>query len=1008
MKKALILFAISLSLSSQAQDYFQQEVNYKIDVALNDKENTLSGYEEFEYVNNSTTALDKIYIHVWPNAYKNTKTALAYQLVDMGNTSLQFAEEADKGWIDSLAFKVDDIDAKWDYHPDHIDIVVLHLNSVLKPGEKVVVSTPFKVKIPNGNISRLGHVDESYQITQWYPKPAVFDKNGWHEMPYLTQGEFYSEYGSFDVSITLPKNYVVGATGDLQTESEITFLTERAALTQEKLDNDGFSQSKKIGGTGPVTDFPESDSEMKTIRFTQKDVHDFAWFADKRFEVLKGEVELPHSKRKVTTWAMFVPYHHATWQYAGEYLHDGVYYYSKWNGDYPYNNVTAVDGTISAGGGMEYPNITVIGNAKTKEMLEVVIVHEVGHNWFYGQLGSNERDHAWMDEGLNTLNEIRYIQTKYPKNTRLSDMMMGFADKVHLEHLSHHDMSDITYGLTAGYGVDQPIELHSADYAQVNYGAIVYAKTGLVFTYLKDYLGDEVFDKAMSDYYDTWEFKHPQPEDLKTSLEKSTGKDLTWFFTDIIQTTKHIDYKISSVKKTEKGFKVSVKNVGQIDCPVRVDAFRFGKISESKWVEPGSDGTIEFEGTTLDQFVIDEAKQMPDLNRNNNYWSSKGLFKRTEPFKMEFLFGDNEGDKFNSFWTPILGGNKYDKFMFGVLFHNQTLPKNKFEYTIAPMFSFGRKNLSGFADLNYSWVPAKNFRMITLGLTGKTFGNGLGFPVDSTADPLGTYYVAQPYLEFQIGKPAAKEYYKQRLRLQGAYAIELGNLYTANNVGGYGEYVFNFNKRRNQLIAILRADYYNYNEESGATAISKGQILNGHVTLDYKFTYWPKEKKQIELRVHLGQNLIASGSQNNRYSMSLGGQSGTQDALYEHWMMGRNETTGLYGNQRIENQGGFKTTSSYGTSRSMIFATNLIFQIPYVPFVLYGDFGMFDNAGTIETVYDAGAGVRLGSTFGIYFPIVESQNMIDAYAPGITYWNKIRFTINMNGLKPGKLIQSAL
>jgi len=107
---------------------------------------------------------------------------------------------------------------------------------------------------------------------------------------------------------------------------------------------------------------------------------------------------------------------------------------------------------------MEYPNITVIGNASSKEELEVVIVHEVGHNWFYGILGSNERDHAWMDEGLNTLNEMRYIMTKISKNERLSDMMMGMADRVHLEHLDHHDMSDLTYSLSAVIGIDQPIE----------------------------------------------------------------------------------------------------------------------------------------------------------------------------------------------------------------------------------------------------------------------------------------------------------------------------------------------------------------------------------------------------------------------------------------------------------------------------------------------------------------------------------------------------------------------
>ena len=165
---------------------------------------------------------------------------------------------------------------------------------------------------------------------------------------------------------------------------------------------------------------------------------------------------------------MFTPRNKGLWSKSIEYINDATFYYSKWNGDYPYNQVTAVDGTISAGGGMEYPNVTVIGNSSSPMELEVVIVHEVGHNWFYGQLGSNERVHGWMDEGMNTLNEIRYVQTKYPNNTALSDMVLN--GRFHLNDLDHHDMADISYRAIAGIGEDQPIETHSARFTSANYG----------------------------------------------------------------------------------------------------------------------------------------------------------------------------------------------------------------------------------------------------------------------------------------------------------------------------------------------------------------------------------------------------------------------------------------------------------------------------------------------------------------------------------------------------------
>ncbi|MDX1351228.1 MAG: hypothetical protein R3279_13315, partial [Putridiphycobacter sp.] len=183
MKKFALFVCIFVAYTSYSQTYFQQEVNYTIKVSLNDKTHTLSGYEEFTYTNNSSTTLDFLYIHVWPNAYKNNETALAKQLYDMKNMALQDASTENRGYIDSLDFKVNGEQADWQFDEAHIDIVKLRLSTPLAPGETITVSTPFKVKIPDGSISRLGHVGESYQITQWYPKPAVFDNDGWHQMP---------------------------------------------------------------------------------------------------------------------------------------------------------------------------------------------------------------------------------------------------------------------------------------------------------------------------------------------------------------------------------------------------------------------------------------------------------------------------------------------------------------------------------------------------------------------------------------------------------------------------------------------------------------------------------------------------------------------------------------------------------------------------------------------------------------------------------------------------------
>jgi hypothetical protein len=223
--------------------YFQQHVSYKIDVALDDKTHFLNAFETIEYTNNSNVALTSVYFHIWPNAYKDETTQLYKQMLDDGSTKLYYANEQQRGYIDSLDFYVDNKKAEFHLLKDSIDIMLLTLNEPLFPGKKIIITTPFRVKIPDASFSRMGHNGQAYYITQWYPKPAVYDQFGWHQMPYLNQGEFYSEFGDFDVHITLPANYTVAATGDLQTVSELERLGKlndnnfRQAMPKQKLCN---------------------------------------------------------------------------------------------------------------------------------------------------------------------------------------------------------------------------------------------------------------------------------------------------------------------------------------------------------------------------------------------------------------------------------------------------------------------------------------------------------------------------------------------------------------------------------------------------------------------------------------------------------------------------------------------------------------------------------------------------------------------------------------------------
>jgi hypothetical protein len=494
-----------------AAQYWQQEIDYHIDVTLNDKEHVLEGFEKMQYTNHSPDTLHFIWMHLWPNAYKNDRTAFSDQMLLNGNTKFYFSPKEQRGYINRLDFKVNGVTAATEDHPQYIDVVRIMLPTPLAPGGSITITTPFHVQLPY-NFSRGGHEGESYQVTQWYPKPAVYDAAGWHPIPYLDQGEFYSEFGHFDVQITVPKNYVVAATGELQDEEEKKWMAERENFTWTPLKE----KIKSPGGSFKMIEkpFPASSPETKTLHYVQDRVHDFAWFADKRFIVNHDTCQLPSGK-VIDVYSFYTPNEKPVWQKSLQYEKNAVRFYSSQVDEYPYKVLNVVQGPKSFGGGMEYPTITVISPTSSPRDLDVTIAHEIGHNWFYGILATNERDHPWMDEGINSFYEYRYAAMYYndrPGQDRT--FFETFAEE-------HHD---------------QPIETTAENFQVTNYDLVAYFKTSDWLRWMEKELGSESFSRAMQDYYRDWSFKHPQPADFKASMEKSLGRNLDSYFAKKEQT----------------------------------------------------------------------------------------------------------------------------------------------------------------------------------------------------------------------------------------------------------------------------------------------------------------------------------------------------------------------------------------------------------------------------------------------------------------------------------------
>lgn len=965
--------------TATSQEYFQQKVNYNIDVTLNDSLHELNAYLKMVYLNNSPDTLRFIYFHLWPNAYSHNKTELAKQLFKFNGKQKLFNDPELRGYIDSLDFKVDNMPVTWALLPDQTDISKVMLNEPLLPGGEIIISTPFRVKIPKGVTSRMGHIEQSYQITQWFPKPAVYDKNGWHPISYLDQGEFYSEFGNFVVNITLPKNYIVASCGELQNKNEMLKLDSMAADTTWK-------SIKMLGKTKKIT----PTTETKTLQYIGKNMHDFAWFADKQFNVMKANVILPASGKEVTTWVMCTYRQAQLWKNALHYTNEAILGLSDLIGDYPYTSFTVVQSALSAGLGMEYPGLAAIGITKDAYSLDAVITHEAGHTWFYGALGLNECRYPYMDEGITSNYEERYMTNKYP-NKKLWEVLFKsekLAKFLHIDALPLKRLQEITWLTAARNNLEQPINLSSADFSYTNYGLMIYTKASMGFNYLRAYLGDAVYDAAMQDFYRKWEFRHPQPEDLRSSFEKQTDKDLSWFFDDFIGTTKRLDYKILRLENQ----KLLVKNNGEMQSPLIIGGLIGDSISFEKWVDGFSgEKWIDIPQGDYSEIKIDPKHVMPELNRLNNNIKTSGLFPKADPFVAQLLLTIEDPEKRTLMYIPAINWNKNNGFMMGMAFHNGLLTPKPLEYFIMPFYAFANTDLAGYGRLAYNIIPYNHLvRKATFSIEGVQFG----------APGNKNYQKIMAGAEFNFSANIASNPFRQKVYGRYIWASNLDEI-TNNTNASMNSYVqFGYVFRKMGFV-----NPYNLLVSLESNKLFQKAALD----LNYKLSYTGRDSG-LKFRVFAG-NMLKNTSSNSFYSIAPSGRSGREQYLYEGVYPDRFGVfpESFWSRQTSLSEGGLISpiNQALGYSKWLV-SLSLSSSLPgkaslsgIEPFVnlLINDHGLSSTYNS-PIFCEAGFKVSLLDVFEIYVPLLVSNNIYSIHS---SIKDRIRIVLNLDLSKQMRL-----
>ena len=622
MKKiVLFLLITSASVFSQSANYWQQKVDYKMNVVMDVKTYQYKGTQELIYTNNSNDTLKKVYYHLYPNAFQpnSEMDARLQAIVDpdrrMVNTTkvdnknvfesrIKLLKPEEIGFLKISNFKQDGVSA---ITKELGTILEVTLAKPIMPNSKSTLSLDFDGQVPI-QIRRSGRNNSEgieLSMSQWYPKIAEFDFEGWHADPYIAR-EFHGVWGNFDVKITIDKNYILGGSGYLQNGNEI-----------------GYNYQD----TGVVVKIPKKNKSL-TWHFIAPNVHDFTWAADKNY--IHDVAQVPNG---ATLHFLYKnnPKIIENWKKVQPETVQIMQFYNETVGNYPYKQYSVIQG---GDGGMEYAMCTLILGEGTYDGLRGVIAHEMGHSWFQHVLASNESKHSWMDEGFTSFIEslaLNKIENKNDQNPHLGSYK--------------------SYISMANSGKELPQTTHSDRHDSNRVYSITSYSKGEVFLSQLGYLiGKENLMKTLKRFYFEFKFKHPTPNDFKRTAERVSGANLDWYLTDWTQTTNTIDYGIKSVTENGEKTAVTLERIGRMPMPIDLlveytdgskETFyiplrmmNFEKqnpnpeikrtiIADWAWAYPSYTFDLPKSRTSIKKITIDPTEYMADVKRENNSYEIK-------------------------------------------------------------------------------------------------------------------------------------------------------------------------------------------------------------------------------------------------------------------------------------------------------------------------------------------------------------------------------------------------
>ncbi|MFD2942582.1 M1 family metallopeptidase [Flavobacterium notoginsengisoli] len=626
MRKIILLSFLSIGLNTafaQSTSYWQQHADYKMEVSMDVKNYQYKGKQELVYTNNSPDTLKKVFYHLFPNAFQpgsemdarlhfikdpdgrmvnKTKDANGK---DVKQSRIETLKPNEIGFLKITNFKQDGAVAQTRVSGTILEVTLV---KPILPNSKTTFTLDFDGQVPV-QVRRSGRNNSEgieLSMSQWYPKLAEFDFEGWHADPYIAR-EFHGVWGNFDVKITIDKEYTIGGSGYLQDKNSIGHGYEDAGVTVV---------------------YPKKAKTL-TWHFIAPNVHDFTWAADKDYahDIVKGpnDVDLHFFYKNTPKVA-------ENWKQLEPLMVKVMDYYNNRVGQYPYKQYSFIQG---GDGGMEYAMCTLMLGNGTLEGILGTATHELGHSWFQHILASNESKHPWMDEGFTT----------YIEDSALNELK---GDKKEVNPFKGN--YNAYYNLVNS-GKEQPQTTHGDRYEENRpYSISSYIKGSIFLSQLEYVIGKENVDATLKRYFNDFKFKHPTPNDIKRTAERVSGAELDWYLTDWAQTTNTIDYGIKDVADNAGKTTISLERIGRMPMPIDLKVDYTDGTSETfyiplrmmnfiksnpnpnqkrtvledwAWAQQNYSFTIDKNKTAIKKITIDPSGLMADVKQANNVFEVK-------------------------------------------------------------------------------------------------------------------------------------------------------------------------------------------------------------------------------------------------------------------------------------------------------------------------------------------------------------------------------------------------